>query len=152
MYTCVPLPLEFPSLDVTFMTKCYQGHLDSEERKNGIFFSHSFLFVEKQNPERPGHKDTSLWTPLQGVETTIILKSIFLQPLPCSGVSRHTEAQGHPQQVISAEATARREKMEKGMATHSSILAWRTPWTEEPGGLQSMDSQRVRHEWATEHI
>jgi len=31
------------------------------------------------------------------------------------------------------------------MATHSSILAWRFPWTEEPGGLQSMGSQRVRH-------
>ena len=31
------------------------------------------------------------------------------------------------------------------MATHSSILAWRTPWTEGPGGLQSMGSQRVRH-------
>ena len=34
--------------------------------------------------------------------------------------------------------------LEKGMATHSSILAWRIPWTEEPGGLQSMGSQRVR--------
>ena len=34
---------------------------------------------------------------------------------------------------------------EKGMATHSSILAWRIPWTEEPGGLQSMGSQRVGH-------
>ena len=33
--------------------------------------------------------------------------------------------------------------LEKGMATHSSILAWRIPWTEEPGGLQSMGSQRV---------
>ena len=36
--------------------------------------------------------------------------------------------------------------LEKGMATHSSILAWRTLWTEEPGGLQSMGSQRVRHD------
>ena len=36
------------------------------------------------------------------------------------------------------------------MATHSSILAWRVPWTEEPGGLQSVGSQRVRHDWATE--
>ena len=36
------------------------------------------------------------------------------------------------------------------MATHSSILAWGIPWTEEPGGLQSMGSQRVRHNWATE--
>ena len=36
--------------------------------------------------------------------------------------------------------------LEEGMATHSSILAWRIPWTEEPGGLQSMGSQRVRHD------
>ena len=35
--------------------------------------------------------------------------------------------------------------LEKGMATHSSILAWEIPWTEEPGGLQSMGSQRVGH-------
>ena len=40
--------------------------------------------------------------------------------------------------------------MEKEMATHSSILAWRIPWTEEPGGLQSMGSQRVGHAWVTE--
>ena len=40
-------------------------------------------------------------------------------------------------------------KME--MATHSSILVWRIPWTEEPGGLQSMGSQRVRHSWAGTH-
>ena len=40
------------------------------------------------------------------------------------------------------------EPLEKGMATHSSILAWRIPWTEEPGGLQSMGSQRVRQDWA----
>ena len=39
--------------------------------------------------------------------------------------------------------------LEKGLATHSSILAWRIPWTEEPGGLQSMESQRVLHDWQT---
>ena len=38
----------------------------------------------------------------------------------------------------------------KGMATHSSILAWRIPWTEEPGGLQSMGSQRIGHDLPTE--
>jgi len=38
--------------------------------------------------------------------------------------------------------------LEKEMATHSSILAWRIPWTEEPGGLQSTGSQRVGHDWA----
>ena len=36
--------------------------------------------------------------------------------------------------------------LEKGMTTHSSILAWRIPWREEPGGLQSMGSQRVGHD------
>ena len=39
------------------------------------------------------------------------------------------------------------DPLEKEMATHSSILAWRIPWTEKPGGLQSTGSQRVRHEW-----
>ena len=38
------------------------------------------------------------------------------------------------------------DTLEKGMATHSSILAWRIPWTEEPGRLQSMGSQRVGHD------
>ena len=41
------------------------------------------------------------------------------------------------------------DPLEKGVATHSSILAWRIPQTEEPGGLQSMGSQRVGHDWAT---
>ena len=41
------------------------------------------------------------------------------------------------------------DPLEKEIATHSSILAWKIPWTEEPGGLQSMSSQTVRHDWAT---
>ena len=43
------------------------------------------------------------------------------------------------------------DPLEKEMATHSSILAWRIPWTEEPGRLQSMGSQRGRQNLATEH-
>ena len=42
------------------------------------------------------------------------------------------------------------DPLETEMATHSSTLAWRIPWTEEPGGLQSMASQRVRHDLFTE--
>ena len=41
----------------------------------------------------------------------------------------------------------REDPLKEGMAAHCSILAWRIPWTEEPGGLQSMGSQRVRHHW-----
>ena len=40
------------------------------------------------------------------------------------------------------------DPLENGMATHYSIFAWRILWTEEPGGLQTMGSQRVRHDWA----
>ena len=43
------------------------------------------------------------------------------------------------------------DPLEKEMATHSSTLAWKTPCTEEPGGLQSMGSQRLRHDGVTEH-
>ena len=41
------------------------------------------------------------------------------------------------------------DPLEEGIATHSSILSWKIPWIEEPGGLQSMVLQRVRHDWAT---
>ena len=43
-------------------------------------------------------------------------------------------------------ANAGEDPLEEGMATHSSILVWRIPWTEEPGWPQSMGSQRVRHD------
>ena len=45
----------------------------------------------------------------------------------------------------------REDPLEEGMATHSSILAWRIPWTEEPGGLQSMGSQKAEHNRAHTH-
>ena len=43
------------------------------------------------------------------------------------------------------------DPLEEGMATHSSVLAWRVPWTELPGGLQAMRSHRVGHDCATKH-
>ena len=43
----------------------------------------------------------------------------------------------------------REDPLEEGMTTHSSILIWKIPWTEEPGGLQSKASQGVRHDWVT---
>ena len=44
------------------------------------------------------------------------------------------------------QSLGREYPLEKGMATHSSILAWRIPWTEKPGGLESTGSQRVGHD------
>ena len=48
-------------------------------------------------------------------------------------------------QEIGVQSLGQEDPPEKRMATHSSILAWRIPWTEEPGGLQFIGSQRVRH-------
>ena len=49
----------------------------------------------------------------------------------------------HETQVLSLD---REDPLKKGMTMHFRILAWRIPWTEEPGGLQSMELQRVRHD------
>ena len=46
------------------------------------------------------------------------------------------------------QSPGQEDPLEEDTATHSSILAWRIPWTEEPDGLQSMRSQRVRHDWS----
>ena len=54
-----------------------------------------------------------------------------------------------PMQETWVQSLGREDPLEKEMATHSSILAWRIPWTEEPGRLQSTGSQRVGHNWAT---
>ena len=49
-------------------------------------------------------------------------------------------------QETQVQSLGREDPLEKGMATHSSIVAWRLSWTEEPGGLQSVGSQRVKHD------
>ena len=48
-------------------------------------------------------------------------------------------------QETQVQSMDEKDPLEKGMATHSSIVAWRIPWTEEPDGLQSVGSQRVGH-------
>ena len=51
----------------------------------------------------------------------------------------------HEVQETRVQSLGQEDALEKRMATHSSVLAWRIPWTEEPGGLQPMGLQRVRH-------
>ena len=52
-------------------------------------------------------------------------------------------------QETRVQSLGREVPLEKRIATHSSILAWKIPWTEKPGTLQSMGSQRVGHNWVT---
>ena len=66
--------------------------------------------------------DTQKWRELWMVKNPPAMQETWVQPLVWEDV------------------------LEKDMSTHSSILAWEIPWTEQPGGLQSMGSQRVRHD------
>ena len=71
---------------------------------------------------------------LSRFETTLLAQTV-----KCLPAMRETQVQSLGQE----------DPREKGMAPHSSTLAWRILWTEEPGGLQSLSSQRVRHDRAT---
>ena len=55
-------------------------------------------------------------------------------------------------QETQVRSLGREDALEEEMATHSSILDWEIPWTEDPGGLQSTGSQRVRRDLASKHI
>ena len=61
---------------------------------------------------------------------------------PSGSVVKNLPAMQEPQEA-QVQSLGLEDPLEEGMATHSSILAWRIPWTEEPGGLQSTGSQRV---------
>ena len=85
-------------------------------------------------------KPTSFTTPeLAGGLFTTSWASLVAQRLKCLPAMRETWVQSLGQE----------DPLEKEMATYSSILAWRIPWTEESVGLQSTGSQRVGHDWAT---
>ena len=73
--------------------------------------------------------------PILGIVAAYVMVSLVaqrLKPLPAMW-------------EIWVRSLGQEDPLEKEMATHSSILAWRIPWTEKPGGLQSMESQRVGH-------
>ena len=76
-----------------------------------------------------------------------LLMPVFdsVQSFPGGSVVRNLSATQETQKTWIL-SLGREDPLEEEMATHSSILAWRIPWTEEPGGLQSMGSQRVRHD------
>ena len=62
---------------------------------------------------------------------------MILLSVPCGSAAKNLPAM----QEMWVQSLGREDPLEKGVATHSSILAWRIPWAEEPGGLQSMGSQ-----------
>ena len=67
--------------------------------------------------------------------------------IPLTSLVAQTVKSLSTMRVTRVRSLGRQDPLEKEMAIHSSILAWRNPWTEEPGGLESIGSHRVRHDW-----
>ena len=82
-----------------------------------------------------------IYSALKMIESVIPLMQIFLKEIISSILKLYV-----PSCLLALFIIV---KMEKAMAPHSSILAWKIPWTEEPGRLESMRSIRVGHDWAT---
>ena len=86
----------------------------------------------------------------------LILMSFFLENISksryaytCGGISvKEPTYQCKRHNETGVQSLAQEDPLEEDMTTHSSVLAWRIPWTEEPGGLQSIGSQRLRQDWS----
>ena len=76
----------------------------------------------------------------------LILNKVYLLEKYLAGGSDCKES------TLNAGDLGRKDPLEKGMATHSSIFLWRIPWAEEPGRPQSMGSKRVGHDWAIDTL
>ena len=100
-----------------------------------------------------GIKDEGCWTfhlPLRlSTFRSFIKAELLLFAVPDTGGASGKEptCQCRRYKKSRFDPWVRKIPLEEAMANHSSILAWRIPWTEEPGGLQSIESQRVRHDW-----
>ena len=70
---------------------------------------------------------------------------VLLEDVPERGLPRRFRT-CLPMQEMRVQSLAWEDPLEEDMTTHSSILAWRIPWTEKPGGLQSMGRQKVGHD------
>ena len=70
-------------------------------------------------------------------------------PLYIRGLVAQTVKRLSTMQETQVQSLGQEDPLEQKMAIHSSTIAWKIPWTEEPGRLQSMGSQRVGHDWAT---
>ena len=113
------------------------------EEEDSIWWSPYFLF---HTPENLFHSKGSFFTRMYPQDFSQDTKEIRRFPGPhCSAIKRPSWSVTPGSLLLTSVYTTRAEQ---GMTTHSRILAWRIPETEEPGGLRSMGSQRVGHDWS----
>ena len=100
------------------------------------------LSQQNSSPGKFWLGSTSYWSPASLIMMRVISVSVSVKG--SNSKKKSTCSAGDQIQSLGRE-----DPLENGMTIHSSILAWRIPWTEEPGGLQSMGLQRIGHYWAT---
>ena len=120
-----PVFLGFPCGSASKESACSAGDLDSIPRLGRYTGEGKGYTPQYGNPER-----------LSFINRASLIAQLVVKNLPTVQETRFL-------------SLGRENPLEKELTTHSSILAWKIPWTEEPGRLQSMGSQRVRHDWAT---
>ena len=94
------------------------------------------------------------WARKKGIESALGIPGVPYPQIQANSNGKYSRKKfpgSSKNQNLHLLGWVRKIPLEKEMATHSSILAWEIPWTEEPGGLQSMGMQRVGHNWTTEH-
>ena len=107
---------------------------------------HGWRSLVGYSPWGRKESDMTEWLQFHHLSNLQIKTLLTLWGFPCGSVVKNPPAMQEPQETW-VQSLGREDPLEKSMAIQSSILAWRIPWTEEPGGLQSMGSQRVRHNW-----
>ena len=106
-------------------------------------------------PEPPGKPNQpQKWLLSAGRPQAGVLQGFRLTALLSSCYVLLTQVIKNPSSMYETwvQSLGWKDPLEKGMAIHCSILAWKSPWTEEPGNLQSMGSQRVGHNRTTKHM
>ena len=90
----------------------------------------------------------SKWVPRERpqIKTIVIFKVLSSLLLHRASLMAQTVKNLPAIRETQVQSLGQEESLEKGMGTHSSVVAWRIPWTEKPGRLQSMGSQRVGHD------
>ena len=133
------LPWSENTFTVSFfrMTNILNKGISSKEG-NMIFWNLEKYFYQEYNKN-----SMIFFCPLKTILCTYVAILVTLSFLECT-LCPYIYNTGDPVQSLGQE-----DSIEKGRATHSSILPWRIQWTWEPGGLQSMGLWRVRHSWAT---
>ena len=121
----------------------------------GIRTCSHFSCVRYLGVQLPGHMTILWWTFWRTARLfTSMVESFYISTSNVEGASLVAQTVKNLPAMweTRVQSLGQEDPLDMAMATHSSILAWRIPQTEKPGGLQSMGSQRVRHDWATNNF